>query len=119
MKKAHYKYTVCVFDSALEEDAVHHVIARDAAEAAKPWEAQKCDYIAVFRGHLLDLYMSRARLSMQELLDHARSPAAIYDPIPNPWKWDTEAEKWTAIDEEGGLWESEADEITAVQVGWV
>jgi hypothetical protein len=63
--------------------------------------------------------VGKAKFSMQELLDHARSPAAVYDPIPNPWKWDTEAEKWTALDDEGGLWESEDDEITAVQVGWL
>ena len=63
-------------------------------------------------------FVEKEEFSMQELLDHARSPAAQYNPTDNPWKWDTEAEKWTAIDEEGGLWESEDDEITAVQVGW-
>ncbi len=56
--------------------------------------------------------------NMQELLDHARSPAAIYDPIPNPWKWNYEEDRWSAIADDGGLWVSDEDEITAIQVGW-
>lgn len=119
MKKGHYRYTVCVFDRDLNQNAVHHVTARDAREAAKPWEDEDCDYISVFRGHLLDLHVPKPELTMQDLLDHVRSPAAVYNPIPNPWKWDGENEKWTALDEYGGMWESEEDEITAVQVGWL
>ncbi len=34
------------------------------------------------------------RQNMQELLDRARSPAAVYNPIPNPWKWNYGEDRW-------------------------
>lgn len=118
MKKGHYKYTVCVFDRDLNYSAVHHVVALDSQDAAKPWRDEDCEYVAVFQGHLLDLYAPKPELTMQDLLDQRRCTFGSEN-RGNPWKWDYENEKWTALDDDGGLWESGGDEITAVQVGWI